>query len=192
MVPDFVAVNVPVAAGAASQRMSARVRNGPWTFAVIVVVRPSGRPLMRTRSRTARPASTAEGNAVVEMEIVARVDTCVAVADTRWLADAASRCPLRAEAPAVGRKMRGRGASIETPSPVVGLNVNFATPLASVRTLAGRPAVPDPSSSITTPGTALPSAEMIPAVPDAELPALRPPGTARSRRYGPWKRAASR
>ena len=189
IVPDLVATNVPVAAGAASQRMSARLRNGPWTLAVIVVRRPAGRPPMRTRSRTARPASTADGNAVVEMDTVARADTCVAVADTRWLAAAASRWPLRAEAPAVGRKMRGRVeaidsllASIDTPSPVVGVNVNRATPFASVRTLPGSPPVPVPSSSRTTPGTAAPPAAITRAVPVARVPAFSPPGTSRSSR----------
>ena len=144
---------------------------------------------MRTLSRLAWPTSTLPGKAVVEIEMVAFFETWVAVADTRWLADAARRCPLRADAPAVGLKMRGRveeidslRASMETPSPVEGVNVKRATPLPSVRTLAGRPLAPVPSSSSTTPGTALPSAEMIRAVPLAAVPAFRPPGTERSSR----------
>ena len=103
------------------------------------------------------------------------------MADTRWLAGATRRWPLRAAWATVGAKKRGWSeamdslrASMLTRLPAAGVNLSSATPSSPVRTLAGRPVTPWPSSSMTASGTAAPPAATSFTVPVAGVPAVRP------------------
>ena len=129
------------------------------------------------------------GKALVEIPIEALDETWVAVAETRWLAGATRRWPLRAAWATLGAKKRGWSAasdslraSMLTRLPAVGVNVTSAAPSSPVRTLAGSPVTPWPSSSMTASGTAAPPAATSFTLPVAGLPAVRPRGMLASMR----------